>query len=150
MAGYIVKIENFDERIEQWTSYTERLEQYFAVNELNNDKQENLTTPDKSKDKSYEDIVKVLKEHLSLAPLMVAERFRFHKRDQKSGESINKFKRYIDRPIGLWIKIRANSKETFVNQALTLEESYADFFSNGNSYKRRSGLQRKTTRVSCT
>ncbi|CAC5364000.1 unnamed protein product [Mytilus coruscus] len=87
MAGYIGKIENFNDGIEQWTSCTERLEQYFAVNEINNDKRvpallsliggktcallRNLTTPDKPKDKSYEDIVKVLKEHLSPAPLLI-------------------------------------------------------------------------------
>ncbi|CAC5425909.1 unnamed protein product [Mytilus coruscus] len=51
----------------------------------------NLSTPEKPKEKSYENIVKVLKEHLSPAPLVLAERFRFHKRDQKSGESINEY-----------------------------------------------------------
>jgi hypothetical protein len=39
MAGYIGKIETFDENIEIWTSYTERLEQYFEVNEIANEKQ---------------------------------------------------------------------------------------------------------------
>ena len=48
----------------------------------------NLTTPDKPKEKSYEDIVK---EHLSPAPLVIAERFCFHKRAQKENESINEY-----------------------------------------------------------
>ena len=34
MAGYIGKIQTFDENIENWTGYTERLEQYFEVNEI--------------------------------------------------------------------------------------------------------------------
>jgi hypothetical protein len=38
MAGYIGKIQTFDENIENWTSYTERLEQYFEVNEIANEK----------------------------------------------------------------------------------------------------------------
>ncbi|VDI51046.1 Hypothetical predicted protein [Mytilus galloprovincialis] len=68
----------------------------------------NLTTPDKPKDKSYDDIVKVLKEHLSPAPLVIAERFRFHKRDQKSGESIN-------------------------DPSINIRKSYADFRGNGKT-----------------
>jgi hypothetical protein len=76
MAGYIGKIETFDFNIENWTSYTERLEQYFEVNEIVNEKRvsallsliggktytllRNLTTPDKPKDKSSADIVKIL------------------------------------------------------------------------------------------
>lgn len=38
MAGYIGKIEPFDEGIEKWSSYQERLEEYFAVNDIANDK----------------------------------------------------------------------------------------------------------------
>ena len=38
MAGYIGKIEPFDEGQETWTNYQERLEEYFAVNEIANDK----------------------------------------------------------------------------------------------------------------
>ena len=38
MAGYIGKIQTFDENSENWTSYTERLEQYFEVNEIANEK----------------------------------------------------------------------------------------------------------------
>ncbi len=84
MAGYIGKIENFDDSIEHWTSYVERLEQYFAVNDIANDKRvpallsliggktyallRNLTTPDKPKDKIYDEIVKLQKDHLSPAP----------------------------------------------------------------------------------
>ncbi|VDI40352.1 Hypothetical predicted protein [Mytilus galloprovincialis] len=133
MGGYIGKIENFDDGIEQWTSYTERLEQYFAVNEISNEKRvpallsliggktyallRNLTTPDKPKDKSYDDIVKVLKEHLSPAPLVIAERFRFHKRDQKSGESINE-----DRLV-CGLKSEQTQKKLLSVQALTLEKA---------------------------
>ncbi|CAC5423728.1 Uncharacterized protein K02A2.6 [Mytilus coruscus] len=98
MAGYIGKIEPFDDSTETWSSYVERLEQYFAVNALENEKKvpallallggktygllRNLTLPDKPAAKSYDDIVKLLKDHLSPKLLIVAERFRFYKRYQ--------------------------------------------------------------------
>ncbi|VDI37928.1 Hypothetical predicted protein [Mytilus galloprovincialis] len=107
MAGYIGKIEPFDDSTETWSSYVERLEQYFAVNALENEKKvpalltllggktygllRNLTLPDKPATKSYDDIVKLLKDHLSPKPLIVAERFRFYKRYQIQGETVNKY-----------------------------------------------------------
>ena len=106
-TGYIGKIEPFDDSVESWSSYTERLEQYFAVNDVENDKKvpalltllggktygllRNLTLPDKPATKSYNAIVKLLKDHLSPEPLIVAERFRFYKRFQLQGESVNKY-----------------------------------------------------------
>lgn len=37
MAGYIGKIDPFDDSIENWTSYVERFEQYFKANKVEND-----------------------------------------------------------------------------------------------------------------
>ncbi|XP_061192328.1 uncharacterized protein LOC133200561 [Saccostrea echinata] len=101
------KIEAFDDTIDTWTAYTERLEQYFEVNGITGGKRvpallsliggktyallRNLAKPDKPKDKSFNDIVKVLKDHLSPKPLVIAERFRFHKREQKEGVSANEY-----------------------------------------------------------
>lgn len=106
-TAYIGKIEPFDDSIESWSSYIERLEQYFAVNEVENDKKvpalltllggktygllRNLTLPDKPATKTYDDIVKLLKDHLNPKPLKVAERFRFYKRYQLQGETVNKY-----------------------------------------------------------
>ena len=45
-------------------------------------------TPDDPATKGYDGIVKSLDNHLSTKPLVIAERFRFHKRDQKEGESV--------------------------------------------------------------
>ena len=41
--------------------------------------------------KTLTEIVKILQEHLSPKPLVIAERFRFHKRSQLEGESISSF-----------------------------------------------------------
>ena len=38
--------------------------------------------------KTYAEIVTFLNDHLSPKPLVIAERFRFHKRGQKEGETI--------------------------------------------------------------
>ena len=107
MAGYIGKIEPFDESVENWTSYVERLEEYFKVNKVDNNMKvsallslvggktysllRNLTLPDKPADKNFDDIVKLLKEHLSPKPSIIAERFRFHRRQQQEGESVNEY-----------------------------------------------------------
>lgn len=45
-----------------------------------------LTQPQKPGDKSYDEIVGLLKDHYSPKPLIIAERFRFHKRNQQDGE----------------------------------------------------------------
>ncbi|MCG8032935.1 MAG: DDE-type integrase/transposase/recombinase [Candidatus Thiodiazotropha taylori] len=107
MAGYIGKIEPYDEGIEKWSSYQERLEEYFAVNEIANEKKvsalltllggktysllRNLTAPDRPSTKSYDDLTALLKNHLSPKPLIIAERFRFHKRNQHDGETVTQY-----------------------------------------------------------
>lgn len=107
MAGYIGKIEPYDEGVEKWTSYQERLEEYFAVNEIGNNKKvsalltllggktysllRNLTAPDKPSTKTYEDLVTLLRNHLTPKPLIIAERFRFHKRSQHDGETVTQY-----------------------------------------------------------
>ena len=47
--------------------------------------------PAKPSQKTFTEIVKILQEHLSPKPLVIAERFRFHKRSQLEGESISSF-----------------------------------------------------------
>ena len=79
-------------------------EQYFTANELSDDRKipallamiggktysllRNLTSPDNPATKGFDAIVTLLDNHFSPKPLLIAERFRFHKRDQKDGESI--------------------------------------------------------------
>jgi len=97
----------FDESQEDWISYSERVEQFFAANDIPDGKKvptllsviggktysllRNLTSPDKPSAKSYDDLVTILTTHLAPKPLVIAERFRFHKRDQKRGESISEY-----------------------------------------------------------
>ncbi len=104
MAGYIGKIDAFDNATDDWTLYCERIEQYFKANDIDDDKRvsvllsaiggkayallRSLTAPTNPADLSLDNIVKVMQEPLAPKPLLIAERFRFHKRNQNNGESI--------------------------------------------------------------
>ena len=52
---------------------------------------QSLVLPAKPVDKSYDDIVKVLKDHLTPKKFIISERFRFYNRSQRQGECINEF-----------------------------------------------------------
>ena len=47
--------------------------------------------PAKPKDKTYEEMVETLMKHLAPKPIVIVERFRFNKRDQKEGEGIRAY-----------------------------------------------------------
>ena len=51
----------------------------------------NLVTPDLPKDKTFVQLVEVLKKHYEPKPLVIAERFNFHRRAQQTGESVKEF-----------------------------------------------------------
>ena len=94
------QIESFDqEQGDDWTTYFERLEQYFVANGITQaDKKvavfitvigsktygllRNLLTPEKPADKTYGQLVEVMKNHLSPKPLIIAKRLKFHRRNQ--------------------------------------------------------------------
>ncbi|PFX12147.1 Retrovirus-related Pol polyprotein from transposon 17.6 [Stylophora pistillata] len=103
----IGKIEAFDETNDDWLAYVERVEQYFLANDIKEDKQvavmlslmgnktygllRNLSAPEKPSSLSFKTIVETLQKHLSPKPLLIAERFRFHKRNQLEGETVSTY-----------------------------------------------------------
>ena len=105
--GFIGHIDTFDESVEQWATYVERFEHFVLANEIEEDKRvvvllsvvgaktygllRSLIAPDKPGEKDYKDIVDALQGHFSLKPLAIAERYRFHKRDQQEGESVTQY-----------------------------------------------------------
>ena len=99
MATAIGKMGEFDINIETWESYTERLTQYFIANEIGDEiigpktyvLLKNLCAPDKPSTKSYEDLLTILRNHLSPQPSEITKRYRFHTRDQRNGESVSEF-----------------------------------------------------------
>ena len=95
---------------EDWVSYTERLVQYFVVNSITEeaaDKQRaillsscgaatyqlirNLVAPGKPTDKSFSELVVLVKDHHQSCPSTIIQRFNFHMQTQKPGETISDF-----------------------------------------------------------
>ncbi|XP_057692499.1 uncharacterized protein K02A2.6-like [Corythoichthys intestinalis] len=107
MAGVIGSVGLFDELVEQWSSYTERFGYFVVANDIAEEKVvptflsvigpktfnllRNLLQPDKPGSKTYREIVETLNGHFSPKPLVIAERFRFHRRSQEEGESVTMF-----------------------------------------------------------
>ena len=96
-------VEPFQPGTDDWEQYEERLQQYFQANGLEEDKKRavfltvigaqtysllsSLVAPDKPSTKTYEDLTTVLKNHLKPKTLVIAERFKFHKRNQGENET---------------------------------------------------------------
>ena len=96
----------FNSTREDWVSCIERLDQYFVANGISEEgnKQRaillsccgaatyqlirNLVAPNKPTDKAYAEIVDVVKAHLQPRPSTIVQRFHFHTRTQKPGESV--------------------------------------------------------------
>ena len=105
MASKHGLISEFEAGREDWTSYTERLQQYFAANDVDSAEKQraiflsacgaqtyqllkNLLAPEKPTVKSFEELVELMKNHLRPRPSVIIERFTFHSRNRKEGESV--------------------------------------------------------------
>ena len=101
-------IGKFDSTREDWTSYTERLAQYFVANDITDAGKKraillsacgpstyqlirNLASPTKPAEKSYDDLVKLISDHLHPTPTIACQRYNFNTRKQKEGESIAEY-----------------------------------------------------------
>ena len=92
---------------EDFTEYSERFEQFLLANKIDDGDMKRaifLSTiggpsyellrgllGETVKTKSFDEIVKALKDHLQPAPNVIAERYRFNKRDRNHGESVNPY-----------------------------------------------------------
>ncbi|XP_059201274.1 uncharacterized protein K02A2.6-like [Centropristis striata] len=101
------RIDDFKPENEPRSAYIERLEQFFVANDIADDKKvatllsvmgattygllRNLVRPRKPKDKTFGEIVTVLKEHFEPKPLLVAERFRFNRCNQKATQPVAQY-----------------------------------------------------------
>ena len=101
------KLGEFVPECESLTAYVERVELYFEANKIEEERKvpvflsvlgsktysvlRDLLAPSKPKVKKFSELVAALTRHFEPRPIVIAERFRFHKRDQKQGESIAVF-----------------------------------------------------------
>ena len=98
----------FNEDKEEWLSYTERLQEYFTANEVEGEEKKravllsacgattyqlirNLTAPAKPSSKTFKNLVELVQQHKSPKPSVIVQRYSFHTRQQKEGESIADF-----------------------------------------------------------
>ena len=88
-------------------TYLERVELYFTANEIPDGKQvpiflnvvgsttysllRGLLAPGNPKDKSLVELMEVLRSHFQPKRNVIAERFRFHGRNEMAGESVAQF-----------------------------------------------------------
>lgn len=100
-------IGEFDASQETWLSYIERFELFCDCNKVESEKKvstlltvigvktyalvRNLCTPDKPATKKFEDIVKIIQEHLYPKPSFIAERYKFSKRNQLENETVSEY-----------------------------------------------------------
>lgn len=103
VTGIIGNIDSFDSNEETWNSYIERFELFVECNGISSTKKvstlltvvgpktynllRDLCTPNKPSTKSYDDIVKIVQDHLYPKPNLIAERYKFSQRDQREHES---------------------------------------------------------------
>ena len=109
----IGKLTEFNPRTDSITAYVERITLYFQANEVADGKKvavflsaigsktyallRNLTTPTAPADKTFEQLVGILKKHYEPKPLVIAERFAFHRRSQRPQESVKDFAAELQR-----------------------------------------------------
>ena len=103
----IGKLTEFDPRTDSITAYVERVNLYFQANEVADGKKvavflstigsktyavlRNLTAPTAPADKLFAQLVENLTTHYEPKPLVITERFAFHKRPQRPQESVKDF-----------------------------------------------------------
>jgi hypothetical protein len=104
MIGHVTE---FNPAKEEFGAYVERLEQFFIVNDVSEEKKvplfitligsdtyavlKSLLDPAKPVSKSFSELVSTLSEHFSPKRLVIAERVRFYKRNQLPNEPLSSY-----------------------------------------------------------
>ena len=113
VTSTVGRLSEFDPRNDSITAYVERVNLYFAANDVADGKKvpvflsaigpktyallRSLTTPAAPAEKSFAEIVEILKGHFEPKPLVIAERFNFHRRTQHARESVKDFAAELQR-----------------------------------------------------
>ena len=129
----------FNVQNDDWSLYTERLGQFFVANKITDDKKvavlltvvgtrayellHSLLVPTVPSEKSYDELVKALQEHLNPKLLVITERFRFHHRNQQ-GETVAQYMAALRKHLEWCDYLQWNcAKETIVGKRLDAAES---------------------------
>ena len=101
------QLSEFHPESESITSYVERARHFFRANDSVEEKQSavflsviggktyvllrNLVAPDLPQDKTLPDIISALHNHFEPKPLVIVQRFHFHRRNQLPNESVAEY-----------------------------------------------------------
>ena len=105
MSATIGKVNEFDPLVHNWEEYVEQLEQFFLANDIEDEGKKravllsscgsksyslfkNLTAPDQPKDKAFEVLKTLMKDHVNPTPSIIMQRFKFYKRDREPTENV--------------------------------------------------------------
>uniref|UniRef100_A0AAV2LWK9 Retrotransposon gag domain-containing protein n=1 Tax=Knipowitschia caucasica TaxID=637954 RepID=A0AAV2LWK9_KNICA len=107
MACFSQRPDEFKPEHETWSAYVERMELLFEAHDVDDGKKvpvllssvgaatygllRNLVQPDKPKDKTFDQVVTILRDYYEPKPLVIAERFRYRKCVQKSGQTATEY-----------------------------------------------------------
>ena len=113
MAAVIGTVGEFDDKSDSWSNYIDRLEQFYVANDINApqagqaDKRKaillscvgaktysllcNLVQPQKPGEKTFEEIVSIVKNHHNPKPSEIVQRFKFNTRSRRPEETIRTF-----------------------------------------------------------
>ena len=175
MAAKLGHVEPFNVQTDDWSLYTERLSQYFVANDITEDKKKvavlltvmgnkayellhSLLAPVVPSTKKYDELTAVLLGHLKPKPLVIAERFKFHHRNQRDGEKVAQymaelrrlsehcdFKDYLSEALRdrlvCGLRSEAIQRRLLSQKDLTLESAYEIALSEETASRRASELQ---------
>ena len=97
MAAVFGRIDEFDSKKEDWPQYVERLDHFFAANGITDaDKKRSIFltvigpgyVPTKLEAKTYKELCTALATHFKPTPSETVQRFKFHTRCRRQGESV--------------------------------------------------------------
>ena len=100
----IGQMQEFRLELENFALCVERVQLFFAVNDISDGKKvpiflsviggttygllRNLVASENPKDKSFQEIVEAFQAHFEPKPIVIAEQYHFHRRDQAPGETM--------------------------------------------------------------
>ena len=103
----IGQLAEFDAASDTVSAYVERAQLFFEANDVAEAKRvavflsviggstykllRDLLAPTLPKEKTLDEIVDTLKQHYEPKPVVIAERFRFHRRQQAAGETVKDY-----------------------------------------------------------
>ena len=106
-TGIIGHIQEFQPENELLSSYLERVQLFFIANDVVEEKKvavflsvigsktysllRNLLAPNLQQNQAYAALMETLKKHFEPKPVVIAERFHFHSRNQAIGETISTY-----------------------------------------------------------